>query len=517
MRVAFRVDASLTIGTGHLRRCLSLASALTELGAEVRLVVRRLDETAAVALGYGDAPVHWLAEPLAPLTPTPASAISHEHWAGVDWRTDAEQTCAELADHAPDWVVIDHYSFDSRWHEHVRGALGCRIAAIDDLADRQLSVDVLLDANFAEDHALKYETRLDRRCRLLGGPRFALLNSAYRTAPRYAFSPDVRSIGVFMGGTDPDGVSARVLYACRDEGGFQGSIEVVSTSANPRLEALRNLCAAVPGTTLSLDLPDLAPFYARHDLQIGAGGTATYERCCIGAPTIALAVASNQLAVIPALASMGVLRAARLPGAAEANYFGQGQSLGEAVRDLTGNPEARRSLSDNGMRLVDARGGERVALCLLGTLLGLRRATIEDGDLLHGWRNHPSTRAVSGNGDAIGLSQHLVWLSRKLAAEDSRLYVAEIGGLPVGIIRFDRVDDGYLEVSLYLDPDLTGLGLGPGLLLGGEREAFKAWPDAPGFVASVLPGNEVSARLFVSCGYSGGPLVYNKSATVQEI
>lgn len=518
MRFAIRVDASLVIGTGHLRRCMSLASALSDKGADVRFVVRRHDAVGEISLGSQTFPVAWLDSPMSTAGAgiPPAATPPHEYWAGVSWSDDAAETVRALRDSQPDWVVVDHYSFDARWHDQVRQDLGCKVMAIDDLADRSLSIDVLLDANFAEDHVEKYAGRLARKCRLLGGPRFALLSDEYKKARRYRFRPEVRSIGVFMGGTDPDGVSERVLRTCREEAGFQGLIEVVSTSANPHLEVLREACAASADVTLSLDLPDLSAFYARHDLQVGAGGTATYERCCMGAPTIAVVVASNQLAVVPALAAGGILRAARLSTGPGADIPGAIPALGNVVRELVADPDARRSLAERGMSLVDARGADRVALCLLATSLSLRQVALNDGPQLHAWRNHPAVRSVSGNRESIPLRSHMDWLADKIAMEDCRLYIAEIGATAVGSIRFDRLEDDLLEVSLYLDPDLLGLGLGPHLLLAGEREVMAEWPGCATFTATVMPNNEVSARLFVSCGYSGGPLRYNKPVIQQK-
>lgn len=509
-RVALRVDASATMGTGHLRRCLSLAQALVELGAGVDLLVRRLDEVAPQVLSgptlTAGISVHWLPAPVVPYVPEP-DGTPHQAWAGVHWAQDASDTVAALRDKAADWLAVDHYAFDMRWHAAVRQSLRCRLLAIDDMADRALDADALLDQNWDADHRAKYAACLRRKPRWLNGPRYALLSAAYRDAPRYQFHEPVQSLGIFMGGTDPGGASAQVLKICR-RSGFTGTIEIASTSANPHLAELRAACGATPGTSLTLDEPDLADFLARHDLQVGAGGGATWERCCIGVPTIGLVLATNQMAVVPALDKLGVLRAARIDShSAPADM----PALSQVLAVLLADQETRRSLGERAALLVDGRGAQRVGLSLLRETLRLRPATGEDGEMLHRWRNHPAVRAVSGTQDPIPLADHLGWLQRVLAAGDRWLFVAEVGRLAVGCIRFDRLAADRFEVSLYLDPELQGLGLGQRLLQGGEQTMRGHLGHDFTVDASVLPGNTASQHLFEACGYHGGPLQYQKA------
>ncbi len=356
-RVALRVDASATMGTGHLRRCLSLAQALVELGAVVDLLVRRHDEVApqvlsspALTKGLG---VYWLPAPTVPYVLDPNSP-PHQAWASVNWEEDAAETVAALADLAPNWLVVDHYAFDERWHATVRDGLLCRVLVIDDVADRNLDADVLLDQNWHENHRVKYEGRLRHEPIWMTGPSFALLDKAYSEAPRYRFRDEVSSLGIFMGGADPGGSSARILKICRASG-FVGLIEVVSTSANPHLPELRSTCAAWSDTILTLDEPNLAGFFARHDLQIGAGGSATWERCCMAVPFIALVLAENQRAVLEPLRKMGVVQIAE----------GDDDDLVRQIHSLIVSPEARRQLGDQAGRLVDGKGTLRVAELLL--------------------------------------------------------------------------------------------------------------------------------------------------------
>jgi UDP-2,4-diacetamido-2,4,6-trideoxy-beta-L-altropyranose hydrolase len=350
MMVGIRVDASAVMGTGHVRRCLSLARALASLGADIRFLTRDLGvDSSAMIKEQGFDDMTLLSAPDG--SEINDQAIPHAAWGQVSVEQDSEETIAALTGFAPDWVVVDSYSFDGRWHDAVREALAARIAQIDDMADRTIAPDLLIDHNYAGDHAAKYAGKLSREAKLLGGPRFALLGPRFADAQRYEFSERVRSVGIFMGGVDGGGFSAIVLAALRDVG-FDGSVEIVATSANPHLASLRETIAADPHATLSLDLPDLAEFFARHDIQVGAGGGASWERCCIGVPTLLVIVAENQRAVAPQLAAEGIVALADQPDRA---------TITAALADLLENPDKRRELALRSRELVDGRGATRVA------------------------------------------------------------------------------------------------------------------------------------------------------------
>jgi UDP-2,4-diacetamido-2,4,6-trideoxy-beta-L-altropyranose hydrolase len=357
MKVALRADASLAIGTGHLRRCLALAQALRAGGATCLFVVRDLGVDATAPLVGAGFEVLWLPQPGAAGMQRAAQPDAHAQWAGVGAEIDAAETAHALRHASCDWVVVDHYAFAAPWHRAVRQALGCRVAAIDDLADRDLDVELLIDHNHAADHRAKYAAHLGAGVPLLGGPAFALLAPAYATAPRHRVVDCVESVGVFFGGVDRQGAS-RLALAALEQAGFVGPVEVVVTSACPQLDELRSAAAARPGTTLSVDLPDLAAFFARHGLHVGAGGGATWERCCIGAPTLACVVAENQRQVLEPIAALGVL---------ELCADLRAEALATALRPLLADAPRRRRLADTSKRLVDGRGAARVAAAMAAT------------------------------------------------------------------------------------------------------------------------------------------------------
>ncbi|MBL9066188.1 MAG: UDP-2,4-diacetamido-2,4,6-trideoxy-beta-L-altropyranose hydrolase [Sphingopyxis sp.] len=359
LRIAIRADASAEMGTGHVRRCNSLANTLAMAGADVHLFARKLGVDTAALLSPTLA-LHELPAPPRSV-PTSPDAPAHLVWARVSQERDVADMSAAIDSIGlgwlPDIVIVDHYAFDARWHNALRGRTGAKIAVIDDLGDRSIAADFVIDHNWHHDFYRKYAGRFVRPAELLVGPGFALLDPHYATVPRHISRDLVGSIGIFMGGSDAANSTARVLDAIETIA-FKGHVEVVSTSANPNLGALRERLADNPYARLSLDLPNLADFFARHDLHIGAGGGATWERFCVGAPSILLSFALNHDQVLLPLQQLAL---------AEVLPLGWNQNdLVAAVTKLCADPALRRNFSERGLSLVDGGGCQRVANRLMG-------------------------------------------------------------------------------------------------------------------------------------------------------
>ncbi len=473
MIVVIRADADSGIGLGHVARCLSLAEALVAFGCRVMLVSASVlpEVLLSKAKGLVDCRVM------------------------VEQEDKLQAFVDTIGSEIPDWVVVDSYSIDARWHSVVRRKFGCRLVVIDDLADRPLAADMVVDHNFSRDYRVKYRDVVEAGTRILSGPSYALISSGYAAVTPREPSATVRSIGIFLGGTDPLGLSGELLRICRTLAAFDGEIELVSTSANADLEGLRQSCEGPLNAKLSIDLPDLIDFYQRHDVYIGAGGGSTWERCRCGVPALVVGVADNQRVVIEALGSLGAAMC----------LFWRGPStlaaIGAGLRHIITDYQLRKVMVSASLELVDGNGALRIAAAMITSSLIVRSATIDDAQMMYRWRNHPSVRRVSRDSMPMDFDSHLRWLKSALQSESRHVMIAEINGRGVGVIRYDVLFDDTLEVSLYCDPRLTGIGIGSAMLNAGEGEIAGRLSTDVTVTAFVMPGNESSERMFERVGF----------------
>jgi UDP-2,4-diacetamido-2,4,6-trideoxy-beta-L-altropyranose hydrolase len=331
-------------------------------------------------------------------------------------------------------------------------------------------------------------------CELLLGPRFALLRDEFpelreKVRPR---TGAVARILIFLGGVDAGNHTGRALDAYASLGLTDVHVDVVIGMQHPERARLEAECSE-RGFACHVQTTRMAELMAAADLAIGAGGSATWERCCLGLPTLAVCVAENQRKLIADAAFQGLLYAPQVNKEWTT-------VVARHVKALIENPSLRNYISRRGMDAVDGRGVQRVAASLGCTALKIRMAREDDSRNVFEWRNHPSVRAVSRSVDIIDWESHQRWFASILSAPDRCLLIGQIEGLPIGVVRFDTHAEE-AEVSIYLVPGANASGQGRSLLRSAERWLSANRPAVERIRAQVLGHNDHSRRLFSAAGY----------------
>lgn len=495
MKVVFRVDASVCMGTGHLIRCLTLAEALRQRGVEIGFICRDHPGNLLTLLRQKEIPVTVLP---APGLIQAASGESYAAWLGVTQVEDARQTIAALTDRAIDCLVVDHYGLDVAWEVLVRPHVK-KLMVIDDLANRHHDCDVLLDQNFSDEGEARYTGLVSQECRLLVGPRYALLNPEYalfRTKPN-ARDGGVSRIFVYFGGSDPQNMTGVALNALSLPALCHLAVDVVLGANNVSRAALDEQAANRGGVRIFGPRPHLADIMMQADLAIGAGGTTTWERMCLGLPSVVVSIAENQRPGAKALAKAGLIQ--------YAGHYHDATStvLAGLIAQQVRQPVELAETSRLSQLQVDGLGVFRVVEVLCPTdvqATKLRLACANDVGHFFTWANDPLVRVNAHNDATIPWNTHQVWFGNKMRCADCSLYVLEADGLPVGQIRFDRAGDEAL-IDYSLDTIVRGRDWGRSLISLGIEKIWKAWP-ALRLRAEVKASNTASAAVFRRMGFS---------------
>lgn len=353
LRIAFRTDASIQIGTGHVMRCLTLADALRARGAETLFLCRpHPGHLLELISGRGHRAVALPAPEVAASLAQPA----HADWLGTTWARDAEHTRAAIGDEALDWLVVDHYALDSRWEAELRKSCAA-LMAIDDLADRPHDCDLLLDQNLGR-RTEDYASLLRPGTPVLVGPQNALLRPEFTQLRAESLArrthPQLEQVLITMGGVDKHNVTGQVLDAldaCTLPP--QLRLTVVMGPHAPCLAQVQTRAALMSRPTRVLvGVTNMARLMVDSDLAIGAAGSTSWERCCLGLPSYLLVLAANQSEAAAALqdrcAAMVVQSVSEIAQKLQTQL--QSGNITPFLRDLS--VAAARVCSGNGISIV---------------------------------------------------------------------------------------------------------------------------------------------------------------------
>ncbi len=292
-------------------RCLALAESLRKDDAQCEFVCRTHPGNLGELIQGQGFKVHAL-QPLVDAEDREChgrSVPSHAHWLGADSKSDAEQTGACIGNQGVDWLIVDHYAIDSSWEGRLRSHCG-RLMVIDDLADRTHECDLLIDQNLNRA-AKDYDALVPAGCRVLAGPRYALIRPEFAAMREYSLlrreqSP-IRRILVSMGGVDANNATRAVLDAL-DRSPLDKACQI-AVVLGPRaawIDSVRTRAGHMKWRTeVLVDVKNMAEVMAGSDVAVGAAGTSAWERCCMGLPTLTMVLADNQIEGAKALARAG--------------------------------------------------------------------------------------------------------------------------------------------------------------------------------------------------------------------
>lgn len=431
-------------------------------------------------------------------------ALSEGRYQIASLDADSGDEAATLSHHWPqgcDLLIVDHYERDAKFETACR-PWAQRIMVIDDLANRRHDCDLLLDQTPGrrEDD---YRPLVPTECDLLLGSRFALLRPQFAAARAQALerqreSQNMQRVLVSLGASDPRNITRIVLEGIAQTG-IDIAVDVVTGAASPHGEGLRDTANSMAQTVeFHAQVTDMASLMMRADLVIGAAGTSSWERCCLGLPSLVVIVADNQNLTAEELASAG---AARLLGRSDALTPA---AVARAVSDLAKDSSDLRGMGERAAQLCDGRGTLRTLCALLptprardGNVVSLRLASAADTDVMFRWQSDDQTRRYARTPQPPTRDEHKAWVQASLGDPNRVLCLVLHGQAPAGVLRLDRmeVSESY-EVSILVDPDKYGLGIATAALSLG-----RALLPGARLVAEVLPENAASHNLFKRAGY----------------
>jgi UDP-2,4-diacetamido-2,4,6-trideoxy-beta-L-altropyranose hydrolase len=290
MKIIFRVDASIEIGTGHVIRCLTLAQSLKDKGSTVEFICRKYNGNLIDKIQLNGFYVYKLE---AYKGVEVDNKLAHSHWLGLTQQQDADDCVNMLKDEKIDWIIVDHYALDYIWHKKIRSFVD-KIMVIDDLADRNFNCNMLLNQNLGAKKE-DYKDKVSDGCELLLGTKYSLLRPEFSNLREEALikrknTKEIKNILISMGGSDVKNITYDVLQSIGS--GF--NMFVVLGKKSPHNHMILNYAKNKKNIKVIIDTDNMAQLMLIADLAIGAGGSTSWERCCLGLPTLLFITGDNE-------------------------------------------------------------------------------------------------------------------------------------------------------------------------------------------------------------------------------
>ena len=175
LRLVFRVDSGVKIGSGHVMRCINIANHLSIYCESITFICVNHKGNISNLIEH----------------PVKIIKKTENSWLGNKWIDDVAETVSIIQNlnssnsfNSSVILIIDQYEIDYKWEDVVRPHVK-KIMVIDDLADKKHNCDILLDQTiYADPIKNPYLELVPVECKLLLGGKYVILNDNFTEVKR---------------------------------------------------------------------------------------------------------------------------------------------------------------------------------------------------------------------------------------------------------------------------------------------------------------------------------------------
>ncbi len=336
MTVYIRTEANKTTATGHMTRCIAIASEIKAMGGEVIFIV---------------------AEEGSMRMPKEAGfqcICLNRTW--DDFDGEIPVILGLIEENNIKCILVDSYFVTEKYMSAINNKT--KTAYIDDLHERVWPVHAII--NYAVYYDLfDYEKEYPASDKLLGCG-YAPLRPEY-TCPDIKELSDVKDILVVTGGSDEYHFiksMASVIEDCE----LLKSINFkficgVFNGDYDELEAKYKDCKNIH---MLKSVPTLKPYMLSSDILVSAGGTTLYEAAACQIPCIAFRIADNQKYNVDGFAKNGLV----IDAGDVRDKFSYSALLMQLI-ELINNKKLRQDMREAQKKTLDGRGAWRLGEYLM--------------------------------------------------------------------------------------------------------------------------------------------------------
>ena len=292
--IIFRVDFSAKIGTGHIRRCLTLAGKFKK--SKIIFFSRNYKSSDFSILENSNFQCYKLNE----LSEDSIDFKNTSSWLNIDPQNDVDEISDYLVKNKinPNLLIIDHYGIDSKWQSIFKKKFSSKILIIDDLANRKHIVDYLLDTSISRTFN-DYKELIPNHTKCFLGSSYALIKDNIINLKKNSNKQNskFKDILLFLSGTDPYNLTTKVIKAIDENDNildrWNRLIIVIGNKYDDKIN-LKKIVNNNKKLFLYINPYNFDSLLSDCSLLISGGGVILYEKIFLGIPSLNISMAENQ-------------------------------------------------------------------------------------------------------------------------------------------------------------------------------------------------------------------------------